>query len=183
VRMIILVVVMSLLVGGVCASEAVRETPTDESGVERKGKRPQRPHHQRGPSPGGGLIDLLEQPQTLARLGLGEEEAQTLRRQLSEIKKSMRELSEQSRMLARQQAELLRNAETSQAEIMTLVEAIGELHTDMAKLRMTQFFLLRNTLGQERMKEFRKRMGRDRGRGPQQRERSERRQQPDRERE
>ena len=86
----------------------------------------------------------------------------------------MKEKSVKLKEVGKRQAEKMRSKESSLEELHALVEEAGAIHTEMAKLRVTQLHTIRNTLTDEQLTKVRRlvsehkqrRMQRGPGNGP-----------------
>jgi hypothetical protein len=136
------------------------------------------------------LSQLLSNPERAARIGISPEQAEAIRTQLEANDEAMRAKQKQMMETFRRQAEVMSADTINEDEIMAVVEEAGKLHTDIAKLRIKQLLLVKNSLTKEQLGKLREvtrgkreRMdGRDRDDDHDTRDRSEsdRRERPDR---
>jgi Spy/CpxP family protein refolding chaperone len=129
-----------------------------EEGMRQRKPERERGHGRRmeahGPGPGGMLSQLLAKPEMRERLGISEEQADVLQERVNDLDEQQRDLESRCRELARKQGEMMRQPDVDKVAVFALVEELGALRTQMAKLRMEQVFAVREVLGPDGMRRF-----------------------------
>jgi Spy/CpxP family protein refolding chaperone len=106
------------------------------------------------------LDRLVNNPHVVEKIGLSEAQVQTLRQAGEQIRKELQRIKAEREVASLDQARRMLDDSIDEAAVMANVEKIGKLNTDIAKLKMKQLIVLRQTLTPEqlgRMKENRKR--------------------------
>ena len=140
------------------ATQRGEADPAEPGGRQGRGLR-QGPDGDNGP-----LFRLLNHPGFAARLELSEEDREELIQAAQAIQQRIREKHVEMSQLARAQARLLSASELDEAAVFASVEAIGNLRTEIAKLRMEQLLLMRRRLSGEQLQKMRGFMQQQRGR-------------------
>jgi uncharacterized membrane protein len=140
------------------AETEASDTPEKSAVVtpSRSGEKPQRNNVFEGMV----LDRLVNNPHVVERIGLSEAQVQTLRQAGEQIRKELQRIKAEREVASLDQARRMLDDSIDEAAVMANVETIGKLNTDIAKLKMKQLIVLRQTLTPEqlgRMKENRKR--------------------------
>ena len=97
---------------------------------------------------GNWMEGRIMQPDFMEKVGISQEQVDKLKEALKELDASSQKINEEIMTLSRQQGELARKVliETgaSPEELMQLVEKIGKLRTDQAKLRTQRIIVIRD---------------------------------------
>ncbi len=112
------------------------------------------------------LLRLLGNPAFAERLGLSDGQRDALVEEARTLQDAIAALQTGMQQQALRQAGLIAQPDVDEAELMAAVEALGELRTGIAKLRMRQMLLLRQHLSPEQLQQMRgfmrqQRAGRD----------------------
>ncbi len=134
------------------------------------------------------LERILNNERMIKKLGLSEEQVSTLRNGIFDPKKEKIRKRADLQIAATEQARILTESEIDERALMEAVEETGQIRTELAKLHMQGLLLMHKTLTKEqrskigpmlrqkhqRARDMRgkdqRRPGRDRERGPQQRD-------------
>jgi len=85
------------------------------------------------------------------KIGLTEDQVKMLREKNDELRAAGIQLRADSELAAMAQAKLLTQDKVPEAELMSAVEKSGKINTEIAKLKVRQVLLLKNTLTAEQM--------------------------------
>ena len=109
--------------------------------------------------PGGGMMGgnwmegRIMQPDFMQKVGISQEQVDKLKAALKDLDDASQKINEEIMTLSRQQGELARKVliETGSnpEELMQLVEKIGKLRTDQAKLMTKRIIIIRDNLTPE----------------------------------
>ena len=176
--------------GGNSTEDRVLAIEEREQMAERRKKMIQERMRQNGQTPGKGTRPgskagagseedrifglLVRNPKLAERVGVTPEQQEELRAVFESFHTQMKEKSAKLKEVGKRQAEKMRSKESSLEELHALVEEAGAIHTEMAKLRVTQLHTIRNTLTDEQLTKVRRlvsehkqhRMQRGPGNGP-----------------
>jgi Spy/CpxP family protein refolding chaperone len=98
---------------------------------------------------------LLEDGGFAASLGVTPEQKATLREYVEHSRERMKLLREKMEATALEQARLLTQPDIDEPAVMDSVERLGALRTELAKLRIRQLLILRDTLTPEQIEKAR----------------------------
>lgn len=101
---------------------------------------------------------ILHNPELAAKLGISEDQVESIRSNRENSLKKMGELQQQMKAAGRKQAELMLSDEVDEEALMQAVEEAGRIHTGMAKLRMQNLLHTRKVLNPEQRKKVREMM-------------------------
>ncbi len=104
-------------------------------------------------APGEMLSHMLANPQMAERLGLSEEQSQTIRTAMEKTRGEMTELRTQLHEAAMEQGRILMEKDTDEAALMALIEKSGKIRTEIAKLAVRPLLVIKQTLTPEQMKQ------------------------------
>jgi Spy/CpxP family protein refolding chaperone len=114
---------------------------------------------------------ILSTPGAAEKVGLTPEQAERLRDSMLEARERQIDLRAAMEKAALRQARLLVEEDVNEDEVMELVEQMGRIRTEMARIRMQQLLMMRRALSPEQMGRIREWL---RERAPGRREREER---------
>ena len=123
-----------------------------------------------------GLSRFLANPMLMERLGITEEQIQTLKKKSVEIEKKLIDLQAEMKKAEIDRRELMSAKDIDEAALMASVEKLGKLRIEVEKLRIKQKLLVKSVLTPEQMAQVTQMMQRRKGGGREQmmRERRER---------
>ena len=152
--------------------DRVQEGEKREQMAERRKKMIQERMRQNGQGPGKGSRPgpqagsatqedrifglLVRNPKLAERAGVTPEQQEELRAVFESFHTQMKEKSAKLKEVGKRQAEKMRAKDTPLEELHALVEEAGAIHTEMAKLRVTQLHTIRNTLTDEQLTKVRR---------------------------
>ncbi len=98
----------------------------------------------------------MTNPEFMKKIGITEEQSKKLREAWKLIEKESSKIEDEIRLLARQQAEHVKKALAEEGSnttaIMEIIEKIGKLRIDQAKLAMKRVIIIRDHLTPEQRK-------------------------------
>ncbi len=97
------------------------------------------------------LPRLLHQPRFAEKIGLDEAQATAIRERLIEYGEQMRDLREQMEAKAAEQAALMEQDPIDEDAVMTVVEALGAIQTQINRLRVGEVIFMRQALTEEQL--------------------------------
>ncbi len=117
------------------------------------------------PGPGGGLdsadgmiVRLLENEKLAKEAGVTDEQVATLKTKLEGVRKEQIDLRAELEKAGMDQARLLSEKTVDEAAIMTAVDKTSEVHAKMARNRMKQLLIVKQTLTPEQTAKLREMM-------------------------
>ena len=123
----------------------------------------------------GFILRAISNPKVAERIGLSDEQAARIKRQITDHKRQEIKLRAEHELAALEQASLLTGKEVDEAAVMAAVEKAGKARTEIAKLRVKAILMLKETLTDEQREQVHKMMAeRFRGRRKERREGMER---------
>ncbi len=145
------------LITGACFAQPQRGGKSGRNMMSRAGNKGAR---------GGGesrLIKKLVQDKELAEeVGLEEEQVDKLSEGLYEIERKNVELKADLQLAGLEQAKLMMQEEVNEKEVMEAVEKAGQARTELAKLKVKQMLLVKQTLSEDQLSELKEVMRRKR---------------------
>ncbi|MFC1497499.1 Spy/CpxP family protein refolding chaperone [Verrucomicrobiota bacterium] len=145
------------LITSICTSVAILSMPVfgqgpDGEGHSGRGQEGMR----RGPHKGGpgrhiGMMisKIISNPELAEKIGLTEEQIETLKTASVEHQKQLIDLRAEMEKAALYQAELMSAEDLDEDAIMEAIEKTGEIKTKMAKIQVQQLILVKKTLTDE----------------------------------
>ena len=121
----------------------------------------------RGPNRGGGgragegdvppqaVVRMLDNQEMIAKIGLSNDQVGQLRDKLLELQKREIQLRAQQQTAAADQANLITKPEIDEKAVMKVVEQLGQVRTEMAKLQIKRVILLKKSLTDEQRAKLR----------------------------
>lgn len=118
-----------------------------------------------GPRPGprddmemqGQMIEqLLTNPKVAEKLGLEQAQIDEIRSKMYDLQVKQIKLEADMKLASLKQARALMAQEIDEKEALDIIEELGELRTDLAKLRMQRLLLVKKTLTPEQMEKIKK---------------------------
>jgi len=99
-----------------------------------------------------GMIErLLKKSELTTQIGLTDEQIAALKKAVDDLKKQQKDLRVEQEKAGLEQARLMLETNVNEQAVMAAVEKAGKASTDLAKLRVKQLLLLRNTLTAEQI--------------------------------
>jgi len=106
-----------------------------------------------------GLVNkIIRSPEAGTRLGLTEAQIKTLKDKFLDLKKEEVKVKAEMELAAIEQAKLMTEDNATEAAMMESVEKTGNIRTKLAKLRMKQILLVKQTLTPEQLKKVKETM-------------------------
>jgi len=115
---------------------------------------------QGGPAPGrrgnmemqGQMMEqLLTNPKVAEKLGLEQAQVETLRTKMYDLQVKQIKLDADMKLASLKQAKALMAEEVDEKEMIAIVEELGNVRTELAKLQMERLLLVKKTLTPEQM--------------------------------
>lgn len=168
-RMLAGISILAAAVVAVCAQDDDMEMrgPRREDGRSRQ-KTQERAKEWRGgmveQNMGGGqrreemLERMLDNPEMREKLGISEEKAGQIKDQLHEMKTRSIELRAEMEKLGLEQAKAISAKELDRDRVMELVEKLGGVRTEFAKLQVEKMLVIRENMDPAKMEEIRGRI-------------------------
>lgn len=94
---------------------------------------------------------MLNNPEMREKLGISEENMQKIKEELKKMHEESRQLRAQMEKLGMEQAKAMTSKELDEGRLMSLVEELGKIRTEMAKMQIRKMILLRKNIDPEKM--------------------------------
>jgi len=99
---------------------------------------------------------MLNNPEMREKLGISEENMQKIKEELKKMHEESSQLRAQMEKLGMEQAKAMTSKELDEGRLMSLVEELGKIRTERAKMQMRKMILLRKNIDPEKMDAIRK---------------------------
>jgi Spy/CpxP family protein refolding chaperone len=153
------------LIAVLAAAGAIAEEEADPRRGEGRPPHQQRDlEHSRGPAgsslmhEGLSLARLAGNPEVASELGLTEEQVEKLKTGSYDLKKEEINLRAKQELAAMAQIRLMGEDDVDEKALMKAVEKTGEISTELAKLRVKQLLLVKQTLTKDQLTRMRQMM-------------------------
>ena len=108
-----------------------------------------------GDVPPQAVVRMLDNQEMIAKIGLSSNQVGQLRDKLLELQKQEIQLRAQQQAAAADQASLMTRPEIDEKAVMKVVEQLGQVRTEMAKLQIKRVILLKKSLTDEQRAKLR----------------------------
>ena len=98
---------------------------------------------------------IVNNPQAASEFGLSEEQIQTLKASMEDMRKQNEVLQKQLKDSGLEQAKLMTESSVDEQALFAAVEKAGKVRTDMAKARITHMLTVKKTLKPEQINKIR----------------------------
>jgi Spy/CpxP family protein refolding chaperone len=114
---------------------------------------------QQGMGGDGGLQDalmgkILTNPKMAEKIGLSEDQINTLKSSAESMKKEQEELEKQLKNFGLEQAKLMTAKTVDEEALFSAIEKTGKIRTDLAKVRIKHTLLVKKTLTPEQLEKL-----------------------------
>jgi Spy/CpxP family protein refolding chaperone len=141
----------------------LRERPGMGAGADKwqgGGREFMRGLQARGFGLGGGIGNYIERltkdPELAKRIGITEDQLQKVKQAIEPIEVKRKELEEQREKAAAEQAELLAKDSVDEEALLAVVEKLGQINTELAKLSIKELIAVKGVFTPEQIAEIRK---------------------------
>lgn len=101
---------------------------------------------------------IVDNPKIAERLGLSDEQVDALRKESYSAREKEIKLRAELELAGLEQAKLLTSKEVDEDSLMQAVEKTGKIRTELAKLRVKQLLVIKETLSEEQLNQIRSAM-------------------------
>lgn len=101
---------------------------------------------------------MLNNPEIMEKLGISEENARKIQEELKKIQEESHGLRTEMEKLGMEQAKAMTAKELDEGRLMSLVDELGRVRTELAKIQIRKMILLRQNIDPEKMEAIRARM-------------------------